>query len=111
MVDVFGGAVFAADFVCAFCHTFHFSGMSAHSLVGRAVSATLFLPFGRVVFWGAAGLSVGASDAGRLPAVTGAGDNTGGVSEGDAHGFRVYLGHAFECERDFFCYFFMGSRV
>lgn len=111
MVDVFGGAVFAADFVCAFCHTLHFSGMSAHSLVGRAVSAALFLPFGCVVFWGAAGLSVGAADTGRLPAVTGAGDNTGGVSEGDAYGFRVYLGYAFECERDFFCYFFMGSRV
>lgn len=85
--------------------------MSAQSLVGRAVSAALFLSFGRVVFWGAAGLSVGAADTGRLPAVTGAGDNTGGVSEGDAHGFRVYLGHAFEREWDFFCYFFMGSRV
>ena len=120
MVDVFGGAVFAADFVCAFCHTLHFSGMSAHSLVGRAVSAALFpAPRGRMVFSGAAGLSVGAADAKRLPAVAGTGDNTGGagvghtrgVSEGDAHGFRVYLGHAFECERDFFCYFFMGSRV
>jgi len=42
--------------------------MSAHSLVGRAVSTALFLPFGRVVFWGAAGLSVGAADTGRLPA-------------------------------------------
>ena len=74
MVDVFGGAVFAADFVCAFCHTLHFSGMSAHSLVGRAVSAALFLPFGRMVFLGVAGLSVGAADTGRLPA----GGNGGG---------------------------------
>ena len=106
MVDVFGGAVFAADFVCAFCHTLHFSGMSAHSLVGRAVSAARAHGFS-----GAAGLSMGAADTGRLPAGGRTGDNTGGVSEGDAHGFRVYLGHAFECERDFFCYFFMGSRV
>ncbi|WP_279738737.1 hypothetical protein [Rothia aeria] len=42
--------------------------MSAHSLVGRAVSAALFLPFGCVVFWGAAGLSMGAANTGRLPA-------------------------------------------
>ncbi|WP_186335871.1 hypothetical protein [Rothia aeria] len=41
--------------------------MSAQSLVGRAVSAALFLPFGRVVFLGAAGLSVGAANTGRLP--------------------------------------------
>lgn len=110
MVDVFGGAVFAADFVCAFCHTLHFSGMSAHSLVGRAVSAALFLPFGHMVSQVQPVLAWVLRIRG-VYLLAGTGDNTGGVSEGDAHGFRVYLGHAFECERDFFCYFFMGSRV